>query len=572
MTQGAGTRRAIALAVRAGIVAVIAFALIAGPIDSSEKVSDTASIATYDVKFGLQANGDLSSIERIGVDFPSGKRGIFRIFDVKDPRGGPDHPVSGVVVARDGNGDEPWVWQKKTSKTKTIRIGDENVYLEPGRHDYVIAHRTENTLERGKDGTVVWWWDVVGSGWQMRMEEVSVTASLPADGAKVECVRGEGTPCEATIDGRELSLRASSLAPYTPITVRVTFPAGALPEPPAGNSALIAWLIAIACGLLGAGAAWYLVSGTRETAPGFPVVFEPPPAVRPALAARVLYEADAEDDLQATLYDLAERQVIRLEGNEAGWTITLLLAPPAEMTNSAEARMLRELGLMIPGQSFTVVSSETSGEKLHDARETLRAAVGDEVRPYLQTSGAGILVKLLGSLAAVTAVGLPIAYVFAGWPSLWPLTALAAGFALIAAGTVIDPGSDTKHTTQGTDTWSRTGGFARFLSTESSESRFNAAEHLDWYPKYLPWATAFGAASAWAGRYETQGVPAPEVPWIYWSGSGDFGGARGFAAMTGSFESAISSAVDSYEAAQSASSGGGFSGGSGGGGGGGGSW
>jgi uncharacterized membrane protein len=143
-------------------------------------------------------------------------------------------------------------------------------------------------------------------------------------------------------------------------------------------------------------------------------------------------------------------------------------------------------------------------------------------------------------------------------------------FALIALGLMFDPGVLTKRTEAGREVWSRTGGFARFITTDSSESRFEAAKHLDWYPKYLPWAVALGSAEAWAQRYEAQGLALPAVPWILWAGTG-----RNYSMndMNASFNSAIVGASAAYAASQASSGGGGgFSGGSGGGGGGGGSW
>jgi uncharacterized membrane protein len=138
----------------------------------------------------------------------------------------------------------------------------------------------------------------------------------------------------------------------------------------------------------------------------------------------------------------------------------------------------------------------------------------------------------------------------------------------------VDSGRSTTRTATGRDVWSRTGGFARFLSTDSSESRFDAAAHLDWYPKYLPWAIALGVGEEWARRYQVQGITEPEVPYVVGWGYGHGTHHDGFSGFHDSFNGAISAASATYAASQSSSSsgGGGFSGGSGGGGGGGGSW
>jgi uncharacterized membrane protein len=137
-------------------------------------------------------------------------------------------------------------------------------------------------------------------------------------------------------------------------------------------------------------------------------------------------------------------------------------------------------------------------------------------------------------------------------------------------GMLFDPGVRTTRTAEGRDLWSRTGGFARFLTTDSSEARFDAAAHLDWYPRYLAWAVVLGVGEEWARRYQAQGVDVPAVPWLLWTGTGT--AHLSADSMNRSFDSAIASASAAYAASQASSSGGGFSGGSGGGGGGGGSW
>ena len=159
-----------------------------------------------------------------------------------------------------------------------------------------------------------------------------------------------------------------------------------------------------------------------------------------------------------------------------------------------------------------------------------------------------------------------------GWVR-WPLLVGAATFTVAIAGTMFGSGVATVRTVEGRDLWSRTGGFARFLTTDSSEERFDAVAHMDWYPRYLAWAVALGVGDEWARRYEAQGVEVPDVPWIIWTGTGT---CFSVGSMSRSFDGAISSATAAYAAAQAAKSsssgGGGFSGGSGGGGGGGGSW
>ncbi len=181
--------------------------------------------------------------------------------------------------------------------------------------------------------------------------------------------------------------------------------------------------------------------------------------------------------------------------------------------------------------------------------------------------------RVLAWLALVGTAAMAGLSLFAGidFP-LWLIVGVAS-FAVFGSVNATDAGASSKRTEVGRDVWSRVGGFARFLGTDSSESRFDAAAHLDWFPRYLPWAVALGLSEEWAERYEAQGVAPPEVTYLYGWGIGYGYGSNRFRDFNNSFNSAISSASAAYAASQSSSGGGGgFSGGSGGGGGGGGSW
>lgn len=560
------------------VLVLVAVAVVFFVPPLSQQQSDTATISRYAGVFDLSSDGTLKITETIDVDMPFGKHGIFRIFDTRDERrNNVEHPVEQLSVTRDGQ-PEPYSWDDAPAGQQSLRIGSAGVTLDAGTHTYVITSVTTNTLERGPDGTVKWWWNVIGSGWQMPMESVTATVNLPAEVSKAECIQAVSTTCSADLSERTITVNTGPLDPFTPVTIRATFPKGAVPQPPAdpGNNTLLFTIIAVA---IGAGLAIAFVASTREKAPGFPVLFEPPVGISPALGAKVLHEVDSHDDLQSMLYDLGAKGVIRLDGNDNAWTVNLLVDPQAAQVPEMERAVLAGLGLTSAGDSFLVSKSASAGEKLTTARATLRAVVAQQSAEYLAPSGAGCAGNLLGWLATLGVFGLAGVWLFGqgGWFS-WPLFLGLAAFSLVALGVSTDPGSRTKRTAHGREMWSRTGGFARFLTTDSSESRFDAAKHMDWYPTYLAWALVFGSADAWARRFTDQGVEPPALPWVYWTGAHHWG-AGGFASsMSSSFDAAISSANASYAASQASSAassfggGGGFSGGSGGGGGGGGSW
>lgn len=569
MSSKRQSRPALAWIIRTAVLVGLVAVWFGSPLGAQQQ-GDTASINSYDSQMELSADGDLWSVETITVQMPPGKRGIFRIFDTADPRrSNVDHPVRVMSVERDGVA-EPYSHVEGARGTDTIRIGEEHVYLDAGEHVYRIVSSTEDVLEPGRDGETLWWWDVVGSGWQMEIAQAVVRVELPAEPLSAECVSGRNEPCKATVEGTTLSVRTGALMPYTPVTVRVAFDAADVGEPVA-SSRYRELILSVVAAVVAVAVATWGRRATREAEPGFPVLFEPPFMIPPAVGVRVLDERHSDDDLQATLFDLADRGVLRLRGNEDTWQIELVEPLEGEHLHPAERALLMALGLTGAGDVFVVAATEGSGRVVSSARGALRSQVAASSSSFLHRSGPGVLMRLLGWVclgATLFMVGRYFAD--AGWLR-WPLLAATSVFTLAAAGMMTESGLATVRTPEGRDLWSRTGGFARFLTTDSSEARFDAAAHLDWYPRYLSWATALGVADAWARRYEAQGVAVPEVPWVVWSGSGHFHASS----MRQSFDGAIAGATTAYAAARAASSGGGgggFSGGSGGGGGGGGSW
>jgi hypothetical protein len=560
------------------VLGLVALTLLVDPISTAgERARDVASVTGYDVAYVLDADGTLAVDETIEVSFPVPRHGIFRIFDTAAVRGGPEHPVELEQVRRDG-GDEPWAWVPSAPGTETARIGDEDVFVGPGTTTYRLQSSTRDVVEpkvvEGEEDpdTSWWWWDVVGEGWQMPMDDVTVRATLPVEPTDVDCVIGESTPCEPVVAGREVTLALARLEPFEAVTMRVSMPSSAVPANSAGSDAL-GIALAVLAGVVGAALALAGTVATRERAPGFPVLFEPPEGIRPAVGARVLDERPSEAELQATLFDLGERGVVRVESNGETWVVEVVGATGPESCAPWEAAALAGLGLRHPGDRFTVSNTVAAGRQIASARETLEAGLHAEVRRYLTPSVAGVLLRL-GAWAGLAALAVIAGlHLFADRTAPVWVTVGIAGFVAVAALRATDPGTATTRSREGREVWSRTGGFARFLSTDSSESRFDAAAHMDWYPRYLPWAVALGVSGEWTRRYRAQGIEDPDVPYV--TGWGYYAGRGGFSSFDDSFNSAIGSAGAAYAASQAASSGGGgggFSGGSGGGGGGGGSW
>lgn len=554
---------------------------------SGDQQDESTTIRQYDALFDVDESGDMQVTETLVVNFPDdSKRGIFRFFDEYDPNEehASRHPRD-VSVTRDGR-DEPYARvDEQQGRFRALRIGDEDTYLEPGDHTYVISYVMRDVLLATGDGAR-FYWDLIPAGWAQEIDRAELTLRLPEpplEGEPVECAVGAGATdgCTVAVDGQSLTIAVESLPRNTPVTVGVDLPSA----PPEADS-LLPWSVTwrpvlgtnpwVLAGVLAAIvlAGWSgrrLAAATLEDDPAFPLQYAPPEGIGPAQARYVLTESTPDESFVASLMYAAERGAVDLTRHQDGWRI---VARPEAATIELDPATRAATQALVPeaGDEFVVDKSDaTSGEEVQKSRVDVILATQKWARDE------GLISKSSWvSLAGSAAVAAAIVYVI-GLAVLWghlALVALVPGafFAMVLP--VLYPGSTTRRTAAGRHLWSQVGGFRRVLSTPSSVDRFDFSGRRELYTAYLPWAVAFGCADEWGAKYRVEVGAQPPDP-VYVGGTVGFHAAGGSGSFVSDFSSTMNGAVSAYQATQASSSsggGGGFSGGGGGGGGGGGSW
>ena len=565
----------------------VVIAIGAIPFDSSggSDTADPSTITDYRADFTVAANGDLRAVETLKVDFPPGRHGIFRFFDVKDPNHARNRLIpTDIRVARDG-ANEPYEKQsRKRGRIVVLKIGSAGTTLS-GEHTYQIGYRIKGALTPGTDAPTQFYWNLIPQGWQMPISRSRLTVALPATAEHVRCAIGLGaaaTGCRIEGEGtRNLVVETGGIGPRTPITVQAgmdipTPDADTRPwpywlDPVLGRSVVGAGLV-LALGLILGAAGFALSMSTWEKTPPYPLMYAPPEGIGPAQAAYILTEEVDKKAFVATMMYAAERGVVKLDQQDRTWKVTGAAdSADWQALDGVTAGAGRSLGVMSPGTTFAASpSSVSAGKELKSALSSFTS----DTEGWAKTSGL-MIGSGLGGFGVFVLFGLLALTVFLGAfnPLNMSLLALLPGLFGIGALGVGATGAGTKRTPAGRDLWSRVGGFHRILSTPSAKDRFDFAGRKDLYTAYLPWAVAFDCADEWAKKYRVETGEEPPTPTWFPAYYGAHTGAY-VSSMVDSFDSAVSSAISSYDATQSSSSsgGGGFSGGGGGGGGGGGSW
>jgi uncharacterized membrane protein YgcG len=580
----------------------------ADDVPDYEETFDVARIEHYDADFRLDANGDLAVTERLHVNFPVSRHGIFRFFDVVDPSAPSARRLPEKVhIARDGRPEAAERSTRDDGRFVVYRIGDPAVEI-GGEHDYSISYRIRGVIEPGTTGERSQvYWNLIPGGWTMPIDTAHLALQLPVKSSgTVQCAVGPGTASGCVASGagtRHLTVRTGALPERTPVTIKagldIATPAVGharwWPQPwdavlgrwSKGSAPIALGAVALLIGLAGL-AGWRARRRVVESEPSFPVMYAPPDGIGPGQAAYVLSEAVSRTQFVATLLYLAQQKVITLDHDDKGWTVGNGPALEGDVDTVSKAA-IAPLPLHA-GKPMRIEADKKAGRKLQLSEASFLAAP----RKWALEQGVVEQVGGVGKTATWAVVSLVAAFIIAiaGF-EMTALCLIPLAFALPALG-VIRTGASTRRTDAGRRLWSEAGGFKRMLATPSSEQRFDFSARKHLYTAYIPWAVAFGVADRWAEKYRFETGEAPPAP-AYVGGISDDGAASWAdsdastsvaAAVEASFAAAVGSAIGAYVASitpsssssssssswSSSDSGGGFSGGGGGGGGGGGSW
>ena len=514
---------------------------------AASDVSDPVVFSNYKADFVVNRDGQLDAVETITAEFPSGRHGIFRYWDVANqnsPRVRQTPEITSILL--DGEPASYQMLWEDGERFRVAKIGDADKYLSYGTHVYEIRYRIPGVLDPGTTGAnktfaggigapstsrSVFFWNVIAPSWNNQIDNVDVTVTLPGDVGRAQCSVGFGVgrPCTGlTVDGNTVRLTATDLKPRTPVTLRAgvdvpTPPRISLPWPYTWDRILgqsltgVVWIAALTVAF-GLGAyLWYRT--TVEPSPGFPLQYAPPPGLGPVQTEYIRTESVPKNGLTATLFYLAERKLIELrQVNDKQWNIlgTAKHGAWADV-DPVSVAVGSALNVMTAGNTFEAKHTVKSGQKLNKAKTDMAKAV--EKWAFKNE----LMVKRKKEMWVRTANAIAFLVMICGF-FRWgfPTTVCAlpfAAFFLFSVRSWAD-GVGTRRTEAGRELWSRAGGFHRMLSTDSAETRFDFGARKDLYSAYVPFAVAAGAAALWAKKYETTvGAPAPQPDWYNSSSS-----------------------------------------------------
>ena len=475
-------------------------------------VDDPVVFSNYKADFVVNRDGQLDAVETITAEFPSGRHGIFRYWDVANqnsPRVRQKPEITSILL--DGRPASYQMLWEDGERLRVAKIGDPDQYLSYGTHVFEIRYSIAGVLDPGTTGAdktfasgmgapatspSVFFWNVIAPSWNNEIDNAEISVTLPGDVGRAQCSVGYGVGrvCgDLTVEGSTVTFSAASLAPRTPVTVRAgvdvpTPPRISLPWPYTWDRILgqsvtgVVWIAGLTAAF-GLGAfLWYRT--TVEPSPGFPLQYAPPPGLGPVQTEYIRTKTVPKNGLTATLFYLAERRLIELQQvNEKQWNIRGIGEPGAWAdADPVSIAVGSALKVMKPGTEFEAKHTVTSGQKLNKAKTDMAEAV----KKWAYDNG--LMVKRKRELWVRTANAVAFLLMLCGffrWGFPTTMCALPfAAFFLLSIRSWAD-GVGTRRTETGRELWSRAGGFHRMLATDSAETRFDFGARKDLYTAYV---------------------------------------------------------------------------------------
>lgn len=212
-------------------------------------------------------------------------------------------------------------YSEDASDDFTLKIGDKDVFIPVGIHDYEIKYSIKGQIGFF-DTYDELYWNATGTEWNFPIEKASVNIVLPNNTTAIQsaCYTGFSgsteTNCSSKIIGNHTYFEANNLQNYEGLTVAVGFPKGiVLPPPPPTFLEIYGSLILFGCAfsvLLYLLVLNWVKFGRDPQKPTIVPQFYPPESLSPAAVNMIMNESYDESSVTYSIVNLATKGYIQI--------------------------------------------------------------------------------------------------------------------------------------------------------------------------------------------------------------------------------------------------------------------
>lgn len=300
------------------IYLILLFSLFANEVFSQEE-----KILNFHVDIIINTDRTINVTENIKVYATSNEivRGIVRtIPQTRTDKNGKTFRYNINLESVKHNGQTS-KYNEDGSDDFTLKIGDKDVLIPSGIHDYEIKYSIKGQIGFF-DTYDELYWNATGTEWAFPIDKASVTVTLPANTSAIQsaCYTGEDGSteinCISKIEANKTYFEASNLGRYEGLTVAVGFPKGiVLPPPPPTFLEIYGSIILFGCSFIAlflfALINWFKFGKDPRT-PTIVPQFYPPESLSPAAMNMLVNENYDESSATYSIVNLATKGYIKI--------------------------------------------------------------------------------------------------------------------------------------------------------------------------------------------------------------------------------------------------------------------
>ena len=574
-------------------------------IFSALPVLAQSKINKFDVRIKVKSDSSFELSEKIEYEFrENDKHGIFREIPVnyRSQFGNFSLKINNFT-AKDQNG-KPYKFEKVyVNNNVRFKVGDPDKTV-TGKVFYDLSYTVTGAINYFKDHDELYW-NVVGDGWNVYMEDVTAAIELPEsvkpESLKIDCFSGEkgktekckkSNPIINNGETKEVDFTQDKLFPQQGFTIVVGFPKGILKYPTwyeifinavASNPILLLPIVVFALLFY----LWFYRGRDPKGRGTIIPQYDVPDKLTPAEAGVIMKEKMNNKIISSEIINLAVKgylKINRLDEKKflfAGTDYMLLqLKKGDDLEGDFEKELMVEIFKYSDNKEDTAASGTERSEilasvKLSDLKDKFYKDIGSiKEKVYFSVSKKGYFQK---NPETVRRIYIVISLVIIGIGllvirnmNLFTVASVIMSGVLILVFSTIMP----KRTKKGVEAKEYLLGLKEYLKVaEKDRLNFHNAPEKNpkLFEKLLPFAMVFGVEKEWAKQFE--GLYNTPPSWYNDPSGGAFSSLIMINSLNNFSQAASSTLTSSPSSAAGGGSGfsGGFSGG-GFGGGGGGSW
>lgn len=533
-------------------------------IPFTAKGQNTEQISLFKSQITVNTDASILIKEEIKYFFPDMRHGIYRYIPIryldKSTNKYFKTPITNLTVADEKN--QPYLFTTSEDNTNlNVKIGDPDKTI-TGEHTYIISYKVIGVINYFDDHDE-FYWNATGNGWDVSIKNVDISIQMPsavqANSIQTKCFTGSTGSTEQNCQASSKQNPAKFSTAEGPLTIVLGWNKGVVPvlerqyEISWRHESGWYWLI-LPFTLIFMIFLYFLKGrdpfGRGTIAPEF----EPPNKLLPAEMGTLIDEKAGNNDITATIIDLAVRGFLKIREKDKKYTLIKL----KEADNNLRDYEKGIIEGIFAGKKEVKLANiyETFSSEKKAAKEMLYQDLIN--RKYFPSNPESIR----GSYFLIGILIISFCGIFF-WLSYNLVFALGfSGLVILIFAKFMS-----KKTKAGVIAKEKSLGFKEFLF-RADRYKFKWQEKENIFEKYLPYALMFGITTQWAKNFE--GIYKQPPDWY----QGDFTtfSLVYFASSLNSFSSTANASYSPPASSGSSGFGGGGSSGGGFGGGGGGSW